>query len=262
VTESRFAKIDRKLNERRILVIDLERQAGLTHIFDQRTSGFIPASRWLRQPNTLCFSAKWYGQRSIEFHAAWDDGYDAMVQRAWELYDEADIVVTYNGMKADNRWLKDDWLLTGRPSPSSWKNIDLYKVNSATFGFASKSLAHLCARLGIPGKAGHYDPFEADACMAGDEAARRRMERYNRNDVKITEQCYDALRGWIPNHPHLNLSSGDQLTCPNCGGTEVTRNGTYTAVVLEYAEYRCNNCEAPFRAGHVRRVARTRGVRS
>lgn len=259
MTESRFARIDKRLTERKIVTIDIERAAGLAHIFDQKTSGFIPASRWVRQPRTLCFAARWYGGKT-EFHAAWDD-YDAMIRRAWEIYDQADIVVTYNGIRFDNRVLKSDWAALSMTPPATWKNVDLYAVNRATFGYSSNSLAHLCQQLGLPGKSGHYDPFMADACMAGDTKAQATMRRYNIGDVKITEQCYDALRPWIANHPHVTTDR-DKATCNACGSDRLERAGTYLAQVMEYAQYRCSDCGALVRAAHVRRVARTRGVRS
>jgi hypothetical protein len=85
----------------KILVVDMERLVGLARVWDQKTN-FVPATNFVRLPMTLCFAAKWYGSKTTEFHAAWDGGFDAMVQRSWEMYDEANIVVTYNGRRFDN----------------------------------------------------------------------------------------------------------------------------------------------------------------
>jgi hypothetical protein len=259
---SRFAEYDRKLGERRILVVDIERQAGLTHIFDQKTRGFISASRWTRLPSLLCLAAKWVDRKPIEFHAAWDDP-AAMVEASWRLYDEADVVVGYNSVRFDNKWLRSEWRDAGMMPPRPWKDVDLYSVNRSLFGADSYSLAHLCKQLGLPSKSGHYDPVMADACMEGDEKAQRLMARYNKGDVKITEAAYLAMLPWISGHPHVTTTSGDTLTCNRCGSKDLERLPTdYTAAVLEYAQYRCGNCKGISRAGHVRRVARTRGVRT
>lgn len=229
----------------RILVIDIERLPGLAPIFDQRTRGFIPAASWHRLPSLLCYAAKWYGARRVEFLSVWDDGADAMTERAWQLYDAADVVVTYNGVRFDNRHLKSEWLLAGMAPPAPWRNVDLFTVNRRTFGFESKSLDHLCQRLGLQGKAGHYDQRDAEACVAGDETARRRMKRYNVRDVRITEQAYDALRPWITRHPHLAASP---LACPNCGSTDLAlQDRPHSAHALAYPAYRCGNCGANVR---------------
>jgi hypothetical protein len=260
---ARFADADKRITSAataRVLILDIERLPGMVPIFDQRTSGYIPVYKWTRLPSLLCFAAKWYGKRKpIEFLSAWDDP-ELMVRRAWELYDEADIVVGYNQIRFDNRHLKSEWLMAGLPPPSPWKNVDLFAVNRSTFGFESKSLQHLCDRLGLPGKSGHYDPATAERCMAGDVTAQRLMTRYNRGDVRITEAAYDALRPWITNHPHM--STLNTVTCNRCASADLTpQPKNYRANVLEYAAYRCNNCGATVAAGHVRRVARTRGVK-
>lgn len=244
----------------RILVVDIERLPGMVPIFDQRTSGFIPVSKWSRLPSLLCFAAKWVGNKGTEFHAAWDDP-AAMVKRSWEMYDEADIVVTFNGKKFDNKHLRSEWLLAGMPPPKPWKDVDLYQIAGRTFGFESKSLNHLCYRLGLDTKSGHYDPVMAEQCMDGDTAAQRLMARYNRGDVKITEQAYHALRGWMPTHPHIGINpTDDTVTCNQCGGDNLERNGTKLAAQIVYVLYRCGDCGANVQGTRHSRAAITRGA--
>jgi predicted RNA-binding Zn-ribbon protein involved in translation (DUF1610 family) len=81
--------------------------------------------------------------------------------------------------------------------------------------------------------------------MAGDERAWRLMEKYNKQDVVLTEKLYDALRPWIPNHPHLSMFSGESWGCPNCGHKDVSRNrqGTARANVTQYRQYACPRCK-------------------
>jgi len=255
------AEMSARAKEAKILVIDIERLPGMVPIFDQRTSGFIPVYKWTRLPSLLCFAAKWHGQRTTEFHAAWDD-HAAMVQRSWELYDEADIVVTYNGVRFDNKHLKSEWLLAGMPPPKPWKDLDLFAVNRSTFGFESKSLQHLCSRLGLDTKSGHYDAGMAEMCIEGDAKAQRTMKRYNIGDVKITEQAYMRLRGWMPGHPIMGGPVADgELACTQCGSEDVERNGWHLATVQQYASYRCKACGANLRSSHMKRVSNMRGVR-
>ena len=232
----------------RILLIDIERRAGSVPIFDQRVrGGFIPVHQWTRLPELLCFAAKWHGERRVEFHAAWDDA-GAMLLRAWELYDEADIVVTYNGVRFDNPHLKGAWLEAGYPPPSPWRDVDLFRV-AHQFGYESRSLAHLCQRLGLPGKAGRYSAADAEACMAGDETAQRRMKRYNLGDVgqRSLEGVYDRLLPWITGHPHIGLWTGEERSCNRCGSTNLKPDGWHRTAVTSYARYRCQDC-----GGHVR----------
>lgn len=243
-----------------VLIIDIERLPGLARVWEPKTR-YVPITQFTKLPSLLCFAAKWYGQRTVEFHAGWDN-HDQMVAKAWELYDKADIVVTYNGLSFDNRHLKSDWLVAGMPPPKPWKDVDLYRVNRTHFGFESKSLNHLCYRLGLDTKSGHYDAVTAEQAMAGDQAAQRRMKRYNVGDVKITEQAYDRLRPWISNHPFMGeLPTNDTRKCNACSSTNLVRNGTYRAVAIDYVLYRCADCGANVRGGSHSRAAATRGVR-
>lgn len=254
-----LAEAFKTLPTRKILTLDIERLPGLATVWDQRTR-FIPVSQWTRLPSLLCVAAKWYGKRPVEFHAAWDD-YDAMVQASWDLIDQADFLVTFNGKRFDFPHLQGAWLQAGLTPPTTVKHVDLFQVARSSFGFESKSLAHLCERLGISGKNWRYDPTVAQAAVDGDEAAQKRMRTYNANDVRITERVYEALRPWISTHPHPVVDH-DKARCNACGSDRLERAGTYLAAVMEYAQYRCSDCGAIIRAGHVRRAARTRGVRS
>jgi hypothetical protein len=249
-----------KPHDARILVVDIERLPGLARLWEQKTR-FVPIRNFTRLPSLLCFAAKWHGQRKVEFHAAWDDA-EAMVLRSWELYDQADVVIGYNSVRFDNKHLRGDWLLAGLPPPAPWKDVDLYKVNSATFNFESKSLDHLCRILGLDTKAGHYSMDMAEACMDGDARAQRTMRRYNIGDVKITEQAYDRLLAWIKTHPHLtNLGENDEPTCNRCASTDLQRlPTTYLAVQIRYVLWRCNNCHGLVRGGIHSRAAKTQGV--
>ena len=248
------------LLHQRVLTLDIERVAGRARIWDQKTR-YVPISAWTELPRTICVGYHWYGERYPRLIAEWDESRDAFVNAAWALLDEADVVISFNGKRFDVPHLKGMFAEAGMPPPSPWRNVDLFTVARSAFAFESKSLDHLCQRLGVVGKRGRYDAATAEAAVSGDERAQATLTRYCKADVKATVAVYDALRAWIPNHPHVGQSSAEALTCPNCGGTDLSPNGSYRAQVIEYSQYRCNLCKANVRAGHVRRVARTRGVR-
>ena len=257
---SRFAEIDRRLSEVKILTLDIERLPGLARVWDQKTR-YLPVSQWTRMPQLLCVAAKWYGQREILFRSAWDDP-ERMVRDVWGWIDEADILYTFNGDRFDLPHLRGAFLTAGLPPTRPYKSVDLFKV-AKQFGFESKSLDHLCYRLGFPGKQTHYDASTAQRALDGDERAQRDMERYNSRDVRITEKAADHLRPWIHTHPVVSPTAGDELRCHACGSSRLKPEPTdYTAQVLTYALYRCQRCHAPVVARHHKgRVGRTKGVK-
>lgn len=244
----------------RILTIDIERLPGLARAWHPKTR-YIHPRDFKEWPRMVCFAARWYGRKQPIFKAEWIDR-PAMLTAAWELYDQAEIVVTFNGQSFDNRHLKDEWLMGGFDPPRPWKDVDLYRMIRREFGFESKSLDTVTRRLGRPGKESHYSADVAEAAVAGDKGAQRQLRRYNIGDVELTEWLYDRLRGWNATHPHVGQGGGAQR-CNQCGSDDLVEQRTkYRAVVLDYRLFRCANCGGLVRAGwHSTRIATTRGVR-
>lgn len=244
----------------RVLVIDFERYPGLPYAFENKCRR--PHTKWKRHPGTLCLAYQWHGSKRIGFHSLWDDGPDAFVQAHWDLYDQADIVVTYYGTGADNKWAQEDWDITDRPDPRPWKDVDLYRANVARHAFPSNSLDHLTKRLNVVSKSGHYDPAEADAAYEGDPAAQRRLRRYNIGDVRATTALFDRMRTKLgPRMPHAGLFNGSERCCWNCGGEDFEPVGDVVAVTNTYPAYRCKGCGVLSRSTHRRRAMRLRAVR-
>lgn len=255
---NRPKKLQGAARDARILTIDIERVPGLARIFDPKTN-FVPWSKWEESPRNICFAARWYGEKAPIFEAEWIDP-DSMIERSWELYDEADAVVTYNGKRFDNKHLKATWFEAGFPVPRPWKDIDLLPV-ARQFGYISSSLDYVTRRLGRPGKVIHYDMDMAFAAVNGDEKAQKKLRKYNIGDIELTEWLYDRFRGWIPNHPFLGAPAGDERVCNQCGSEKLKLQPTrYRAVVVDYALYRCQSCGGNVRGGWQARAASTRSA--
>lgn len=239
--------------ELKTLIVDIERLPGefssefwdLNDFKDRRISPDI-VTEW---PRTISVAAHWYGTKDFHFHATWEDGgEEAMLRKAFDLYDEADIVITYNGIAFDNKHLQSGWVSYGMGKPSPWKDIDLLKVARQSFGFESKTLDQVCKRLGIDPKNDRYSVKVARAAVAGDTAAQQRLSRYNKHDVKITAQVYSHLLPYIKGHPHVAPEQGiDTNLCPRCASDDVKRKGTYSPGVFKYLNYQCNTCGGNFR---------------
>lgn len=243
----------------KILTIDIERLPGTAYVWEPKTR-YIPARHFKEWPRMVCFAARWYGDKSMIFEAEWNDR-ERMVKKAYELYNEADIVVTFNGVKFDNKHLKTEWLEAGYPPPMPWKDLDLYQ-QVKQFGFESKSLDSVSRRLGRPGKETFYNMDMAFAAAGGDKEAQEKLEEYNYGDIELTEWLHDRLIGWMPGAPFKG-TAGDEKVCNQCGSDDLMyiEDHKYRAVVLDYALYRCNTCGGVLRAGWTARAASTRGVK-
>jgi RNase H-like protein len=248
----------------KILILDIERLPGLARVWEPKTRYIAPRS-FVEWPRLLCWDARWYGEKEHMFAAEWIDR-DQMIRTIWDLYDQAEIVVSYNGIAFDHRHLRSEWLEAGLLPPRPWKDVDLYKVVKQ-FGFESKSLDSVSRRLGRPGKALSYDADTAFAAVEGDRSrtrlrAQNRLQRYNRGDVELTEWLYDRLRGWISNHPFIGEHDSEQTPrCNQCGSTDLKNQPSkYRAVVIDYNLYRCGQCGGLLRGSWHSRNTTTRGV--
>jgi hypothetical protein len=195
-------------------------------------------------PRTICHAWRWLGQRRVEFAAEWESGgYEGMLQRAWEVYDRADIIVGHNVAAFDTKHLNTGWRDLGLTPPAPFKTVDTLRQAQRVFGDESKTLAALTERLGIETKTDKYDVVTARAAVAGDVKAQRKLTAYNKGDIIASEALYLKLLPWMHGHPHhalYNLDDGD--CCQRCGGADLRRRGFAYTPLGKYRQFRCEGC--------------------
>jgi len=225
----------------RILTIDVERFAGRWRSWDNQPR-FLAANQMLQPPRIFCFAAKWlHEKKPVTFDER--DGHEAMIRQAWDLMSAADVLITYNGTKADVPWLNEHFLDYGLGPAAPGKHVDLIKTNRQRFGLPYRSLDYLSGRV----LGAHKDKTDHtlwDLCEIGDSEAYKKMLKYNCNDVVLTEQLFIELLPWLTDMPHMGLlvSDGETQRCYACGNpiTESQRwSKPARAYVREYALYRC-----------------------
>lgn len=240
----------------RILALDIETRPAKVWSWDLFDQGPTPLSMVIEPGGMLCFAASWIehptersGPRSMMFFSEWEHGHDGMVAAAHALLDEADVVVHYNGKRFDIPHLNREFLEAGLAPPSPYFQVDLW-LTARRFKFLSSKLEHVSRRLGLAGKVQHEGFGLWDKVMAGDPAARRRMERYNRQDVRLLHEAYRILLPWIPAHPNRRLYDPEhahQDACPKCGSVRLQRRGLAHTRQSVYQQWQCQACGSWFR---------------
>ena len=228
----------------KILLIDIETSPNTAYVWGLWGEN-IPLDRLIESSEMICFSAKWFGDDTINTVSLSTDTKNALLTKLWNLLNEADIVIHYNGKRFDIPVMNTEFLRRGFPPPSPYKQIDLYEVMKRKFRFTSNKLDHVTKNLGLAqkGKVG----FEVwVGCMHGDKDAWAKMEEYNSQDVAVLEELYRRVIAWIPNHPNVGVYRGASV-CPACGSHHVQRRGTVVATVNTYQRYHCTNCGKWFR---------------
>jgi predicted RNA-binding Zn-ribbon protein involved in translation (DUF1610 family) len=193
----------------------------------------------------LCWSAKWYGEKKVMFSSLWGDGKKKMLKKAYDLLEEADVVVHYNGINFDNRWFNAEFAKMGWTPPAPHQPIDLLLTTKRQFRLPSHKLEFALQYFGLGKKYKHDGWPMWEGCITGDKYYQKEMQKYNEQDVTEMEPLYVFLRPWIMNHPnHALYDSKGEYQCPNCGGTYLRKKGLRYTSVFTYQRYKCNDCGA------------------
>lgn len=225
----------------RLLTIDIETLPHEVYAWGLHDQN-VAINQIVKPGIVACWAAKWHGERKVHFASIHEGGEKAMLRQAHALISEADAVIGWNSASFDVKWLKGQFLKVRLPPLRPFKQIDLLRTARGEFRLASNKLDYWAQFLGIGQKVktGGFDLWRD--CMAGDDAAWRKMRRYNIGDTILTEKVYDILRPYIKNHPNVGVFEGRQC-CPKCGGTHLQSRGEYVTRERSYPQFQCRNRE-------------------
>ena len=215
----------------------------------------VGLNQLLEATDVMCFAAKWYGNDEVLFYSQFKDGKAAIIDAAYELLNQADIVVHFNGRTFDMPHLRREFLLAGKTPFVPVLQIDLLQVARQNFKFPSNKLQYVAKALGVGEKMKNSGHELWIRCLAYEPDAWAEMEEYNRQDVIVTEGVFTKLRPWIKNQPHFGLFSGEVHCCPSCGSNDLRANGNAYTNTAVYQQFRCAACGSNSRS--VKSEART-----
>jgi DNA polymerase elongation subunit (family B)/DNA-directed RNA polymerase subunit RPC12/RpoP len=237
----------------RVLILDIE-----TSPIDAFTWGLWQQNVGLSQVKAptrmLSWAAKWEGEDEVMYASERNHSHEDMVMEIYDLVNEADAIVHYNGTAFDMKHLNREFVEIGLPPPLKYKNIDLLRVVKSQFKFPSNKLDYVAGVLLGEHKmdTGGFGLWVA--VLNGDDEAWRKMEDYNIEDVLLTERLYHRVQGWVPGHPNRALWVADQSApiCPNCGSAHLVKKGVERpARVNAYQRYKCSDCGANSRGREI-----------
>lgn len=221
----------------KILVIDVEWAPATAYVWQMWDQNISP-DQLIDEGGLLCFAAHWIGSKKFEFYSRWDDGDEAMAKAAYNLLEEADAVVTYNGDRYDLPKLRGHLLLNGQldtPPPTS---IDLLKVVKK-FGFVMNKLAYIAPLLKVGSKIKHEGFNLWKSVLNGDPKAQSRMMKYCIQDVRVTAKLYERVKPFIKDHPHMGEDKG---LCGTCGSDHMQRRGYRRTKMFKIERLQCVSC--------------------
>ena len=199
-------------------------------------------SQIIEPTHMICFGARWEGTRQVIIKSAFHDTKEVMLHTLWELLDEADAVVSWNGASFDTKHAMREFIEAGMTPPSPYKEIDLMRIVKSRFKAPSNKLDYWAGLLLGQHKAETGGMQLWIDCMAGDEKAWKRMYKYQRQDVNLLVDLYYRLMPWITNHPNRAIYDGIPGGCPACGSLNLQKRGISVTQVSKFQRYQCQGC--------------------
>lgn len=227
----------------KILFLDIESSPNTAHVWGLWQQN-VSLNQLMESSYTLCYAAKWLGEKTLYFDSVYSTSPKTMLKRVWKLLDEADVVVHYNGTKFDIPTLQKEFILYGMMPPAPYRQIDLLRVSRGQFRFPSNKLQYVATALGLGGKVGHTGHTLWVQCMNKDADAWKKMEVYNKRDVSLLEKVYKKMLPWIKNHPNRNLYDVHTgiSRCSVCSSGNIQSRGVTQTKAHIYKRYQCTNC--------------------
>lgn len=232
-------------------ILDIETSPILGKVWGLRNQ-FLSLDQIEEPTRVLSVAIKWYGERKNYFFSAFDEDpaqQRGMITSVWEFINEAHVLIHYNGKNFDMRHLNREFKEQGLVEPSPYQYVDLMKVVKNKFYLPSYKLEYVLRWLKKDGKIQHSGFKMWNDIHSNDPAvalrARKLFEKYNIGDIVKTEQVYDELKGWVPNHPNMQLfiERGTEASCPLCSSENVKKDGTAPRGNLSRVQkYECKDC--------------------
>jgi predicted RNA-binding Zn-ribbon protein involved in translation (DUF1610 family) len=228
----------------KILLLDIETSPNVAHVWGiwQQNVGL---SQLLESSYTMCYSAKWLGDKQVYFDSVQKSQAKSMLEGIHGLLEQADAVVHYNGTKFDMPTLNKEFIIHKMNPPPPIKQIDLLRVVKSQFRFPSNKLDYVAQRLSLGKKKDHEGHILWVKCMNGDKKAWKTMEEYNIQDVILLEKLYKKLLPWIKSPINLNIMKDrNGFNCPTCGKNHLISKGFSYTTTGAYQRYQCKACGA------------------
>lgn len=241
----------------KILVFDIETAPNVFHgwsMWNQNFSLDMVKDEWF----ILSYAAKWLGAPENEVYyndvrgrvSEQDDKF--LLEELWQLLNEADIVISQNGLRFDQKKVNARFVINGFPPPSSYKHIDTLVIAKQNFGFLSNKLEYMTGKLNVTFKKldhSNYAGFKLWKGMMADEPeAWLECEEYNKHDVLSLEELYIKLAPWDKKHPNFSLYFDEPEQQCRCGSKDFKEDGYAYTSTSKFQRYRCTSCGAESRS--------------
>lgn len=221
--------------KQRTLVVDIETSPLLVYIW-QLKDQYIDVSQLKEDWHIMAWGAKWLGDKEVYYKDTRSETERSILIKLRGLLEEADIIITQNGVAFDSRKINARFMLLGLRPVKPYKHFDTYLLAKRVAVFTSNKLAYLTEKFNVKYRKLTHKAFPGlslwKECLNGNIKAWEEMKRYNIHDVLSTEELYNNLKDFAPKafpNPDNDKCNGCgkenrlKIKCQDCGKWEVKR---------------------------------------
>lgn len=178
----------------------------------------ISYNQIFQESKIICICYKFEGDKDVSY-LTWDKGCDKkMMDKFFKVINEADEVISHNGINFDVKWIRTRFLAHGYTSMPDIKSLDTLRIARTKFKFNSNRLNDIGITLGLGQKmdTGGIDLWH-DIIQRNSKEAMSRMVAYCQQDVILLEKIFLKLKGFSPVKTHRAVQiDGEKYDCPEC----------------------------------------------
>jgi hypothetical protein len=235
----------------KILLLDIETLPMEAYVWGMWNQN--PSLDMITQHTTiLSWAAKWMG--APEDTVMYQDQRNAkdirddkkILQPLRDILEEADIVITQNGVKFDLPKLNYRFAVNDIKPYTKPKDIDTLKIAKSVFGFDSNKLQHLTDLFCVKYKKLDHKKYPGfsmwKACIDGKMDAFEELEMYNKYDILSLEELYvDHLLPWDDTINFAAWSEDYTFRC-NCGHDQFKEVKPFYTKKSKFRRFACKKC--------------------
>lgn len=233
-----------------IWIIDIETSFLVVAVW-QLGQQFVSKEQVLHDWHIMSFSAKKLGdpESSLIYMETRNGNDKVLLTKLWEIFNEADIIITQNGKKFDEPKVKARMMLAGFKPYKPFKHHDTYLQNKDK-EFTSHSLDYLTDKFCVRYKKLKHKLFSGlslwKECLGikihynPNPKAWAEMKKYNNHDVLSDEELYINTRGWSMKSAPAAHNGINQ--CVMCGSINVKKEGWNYTKLYKTQQLSCKEC--------------------
>ncbi len=185
---------------------------------------YVTHEQLIKDWHIMSFSAKKLDapESSLLYMETRNDNDLVLLKKLWEIFNDADIIITQNGKKFDSKKINARFIMNGLPPVKPYQHIDTYLIVKNVAALTSNKLEYLTDKLCVKHKKivhGKYPGLSLwKECEKNNIDAWNEMKRYNKKDVLSTEELYLAIKAWAPEStPKMYPLTPEKDNCTTCG---------------------------------------------